>query len=121
LKYSREKQRQKTEKEQMNLSQSQMQHESDLAMQKAKNDAALIQMKEDNANFRAEIQAISKNLQVLLQRIEGGVDGISPLTMEMQQMASPEAQMQMQMQQQQQGMMPPMEEPPMEEQQEEPM
>jgi hypothetical protein len=121
LKYSREKQRQKTEKEQMNLSQSQMQHESDLAMQKAKNDAALIQMKEDNANFRAEIQAISKNLQVLLQRIEGGVDGISPLTMEMQQMASPEAQMQMQMQQQQQGMMPPMEEPPMEEQQQEPM
>jgi hypothetical protein len=98
LKYSREKQRQKTETAQMQQSQMQMQHEADIAMQKAQNDAALLQVKEDNANFRAELQAISKNLQVVLQRIQGGIDGISPLTMQMQNAA-----IQQQMQQQQAG------------------
>jgi hypothetical protein len=117
LKYSKNKQMKEIEGQAMAQQQMQMQHEANMASQKALNEAALLQVKEDNANFRAELQALSKNLDILLQRLQQGPPSVSPLTMQMAQMAqgpSPEEMAMMQQQQQQGG-------PPMEEQQQPPM
>lgn len=104
LKYSKAKQ-EKANKE-ASMMQMQMQTQSQMALeqQKAQNNAALLQVKEDNANFRAEIAAVSKNIELLMQKFSEGVGGISPLTMQMQQSADAMKQ-QMMMQQLQQQMM----------------
>lgn len=106
LKYSRNKIAKEQEAAAMQQQQMQMQHQADMLNQKALNDASLIQVKEDNANFRAEIQALSKNFEMLLQRMQAGPPSVSPLSMQMQQIAqgpSPEEIAMMQQQQAQQG------------------
>ena len=122
LKYSRSKQ-EKAMQENM-MMQQQMETESKMALQQQKiqGDAALMQLREDNANFRAEIAAVSKNINLLMQKFGEGVTGISPLTQQMEQaaMAMQQQQMMMQQQQQQQPMQGE-QQPPMEEQQQEPM
>lgn len=121
LKYSKNKQIKEMQAQASEEQMMKMQHEANLAQQKALNEAALLQVKEDNANFRAEVQALSKNLQMLMAKLQQGPPSISPLTMQMAQMAqgpSPEEQAMMQQQQQQGGQ----EQPPMEgEEQQQPM
>lgn len=103
LKYSKNKQQKEMEMQAQMQQQAQMQHEANLASQKALNDAALLQVKEDNANFRAEIQALSKNLDLLMQKLQQGPPSISPLTMQMAQMAQGPSPEEIAMMQQMQG------------------
>lgn len=110
LKYSKNKQLKDMQAQAEAQSQAQMQHEANLASQKAMNEAAIQQVKEDNANFRAEIAALSKNLDLLMQKLQQGPPAISPLTMQMNQMAQGPSPEEMAMMQQQQQGGPPMEE-----------
>ena len=122
LKYSKAKQ-DKANRENM-MEQQQMQTQSQMLIenQKSQNQAALIQLREDNANFRAEIAAVSKNINLLMQKFNEGITGISPLTQQMEMSA--QAQQQQMMQQQLMQGQPPAEEQMMgqeEEQQQPPM
>ena len=76
------------------MEQQQIQTQSQMMLenQKAQNQASLIQLKEDNANFRSEISAVSKNLDLLLQKFDEGISGISPMTQQMEMAAQAQQQ-----------------------------
>lgn len=69
LKFAKNKQQKEAQIQERAQAQGQMQHEADLQQAAAFQQASLIQLKEDNANFRAEIQALNKYLTQLMAKM----------------------------------------------------
>jgi hypothetical protein len=76
LKYSRNKNVRKVEDSQAKASQAQMQHEANLKQQEIMGKAAVQQLADDNANWREELKALSKQLTELQKMF--GANGMPP-------------------------------------------
>jgi hypothetical protein len=95
LKQARNKTHKEMMAQQQSATQAEMQHQADMAHQAAINQAALQQNKEDNANWRAELAAVAKNLDLLMQKLSEGPPVVSPLTVELGAMNQPQPEQQM--------------------------
>jgi hypothetical protein len=95
LKQARNKTHKEMMAQQQSATQAEMQHQADMAHQAAINQASLQQNKEDNANWRAELAAVAKNLDLLMQKLSEGPPVVSPLTIELGAMNQPQPEQQM--------------------------
>jgi hypothetical protein len=78
LKHSVEKKERQVMEAQKIASESQMQHDASLAEQKAMNDAAILQLKENSANWRESMKSMKEDMDILKALLQNA-PAISPL------------------------------------------